>query len=105
MERGDVWRGTADCPLGGGTGACRPRVGMTTYRAAGAEHKPDPSTYLCCECAEPWPCTLATEYLIVSTPDRLQLALRMWKELNQAIDVIGDLPPAELFRRFLRWVR
>ena len=77
---------------------------MTADMDSDADHTADPWTYLCCVCAEPWPCPQATEYLINSTPDRVQLAIRMWEELDRAIEVLGYLPPAELFRRFLKWV-
>ncbi|GIE80926.1 hypothetical protein Aph02nite_68760 [Actinoplanes philippinensis] len=77
---------------------------MTDPLAAGAAHQPDPATYACLACTLPWPCTPARDYLVASTPDRVQLAMRMWDELEKVAGLDGQ-HPADLFDRFLRWMR
>ncbi|GID51118.1 hypothetical protein Aca07nite_83930 [Actinoplanes capillaceus] len=70
-----------------------------------AEHQPDPATYDCLACEKEWPCDPAREFLLLSTPDRVQLAIRMWTELEHAAGVLRAEPPSVLFERFLRWAR
>jgi hypothetical protein len=71
----------------------------------GAGHQPDPATYDCLSCEKPWPCDPAREYLLLSTPDLVQLNVRLWLELETAAGVLGHEPPAVLFERFLKWAR
>jgi hypothetical protein len=76
---------------------------VTADVSTGAEHQPDPATYACGACALPWPCAPARDYLIATTPDHVQLAMRMWDELERAARALADRHPADLFDRFLRW--
>jgi hypothetical protein len=73
--------------------------------AGGAEHRADSATYDCLACEKAWPCDPAREYLLVSTPDAVQLSIRMWMELEKAAGVLQCEPPGVLFDRFLRWAR
>jgi hypothetical protein len=72
---------------------------------AGAEHQPVAATYDCRACAENWPCAAARAYLLATTPDRVQLAMRLWDELEAAAGVLADEGPTHLFERFLKWSR
>jgi hypothetical protein len=67
-----------------------------------AEHRPAPSTYDCRACHEAWPCEPARQYLITTTPDRLQLLWRMASEL-EAASLVLDAP--DLWHRFVGWAR
>jgi hypothetical protein len=77
---------------------------MTAEVGAEAEHQPDPLTYACSACTLPWPCAPARDYLVATTPDRVQLAMRMWDELEKVAG-LADQHPADLFDRFLRWMQ
>ncbi|MEU4560576.1 hypothetical protein AB0F72_19545 [Actinoplanes sp. NPDC023936] len=68
-------------------------------------HLPDRATYDCVRCNQEWPCETAREYLKESTPDPVQLAIRLWVELDEAVLVLSQQAPAALFQRFLRWAR
>ena len=37
--------------------------------------------------------------------DRVQLAILMWANMDEAIADLPAGPPSELFERFLRWTR
>jgi hypothetical protein len=76
---------------------------MTT--TTGVDHQPSPATYDCRSCERPWPCDAAREYLASTTPDTVQLGMRLWVELEQAAAVLRHEPPAVLFDRFLKWAR
>jgi hypothetical protein len=78
---------------------------MTPETATGAAHQPDSATYDCRVCVQKWPCAPARRYLLATTPDRVQLAMRMWDELESAAGVLGHEPPVHLFDRFLKWSR
>jgi hypothetical protein len=78
---------------------------MTSETVAGADHRPDTATYDCRACGHKWPCAAARTYLLATTPDPVQLAMRLWDELEAAAGVLADEPPAHLFERFLRWSR
>jgi len=79
--------------------------GVTSKTVAGAEHQPDSATYRCRACAQSWPCGPARTYLLATTPDPVQLAMRLWDELERAAGVLTDEPPVHLFERFLKWSR
>jgi hypothetical protein len=70
-----------------------------------ADHQPDPASYDCRSCERPWPCDPAREHLISTTPDAVQLGIRLWMELEHAAAVLRHEPPSVLFDRFLRWAR
>jgi len=78
---------------------------MTAPPVAGGEHQPDAKTYDCRACAQQWPCDASRMYLMASTPDAVQLAIRLWDELERAAGVLFDVPPRLLFERFLKWSR
>ncbi|MEU4557191.1 hypothetical protein AB0F72_02295 [Actinoplanes sp. NPDC023936] len=67
------------------------------------DHQPDPSTYNCLSCAKEWPCDPAREHLKATTSDPVQLAMRLWDELEDAAHVLANEPPSVLFERFLKW--
>ncbi|MBB2940622.1 hypothetical protein FB565_000326 [Actinoplanes lutulentus] len=69
------------------------------------KHQPDRATYNCLSCDKAWPCDPAREYLVASTPDPVQLAMRLWMEIEDAAHVLADESPAALFERFLKWAR
>ncbi|WP_433832280.1 hypothetical protein ACQP2E_15730 [Actinoplanes sp. CA-015351] len=69
------------------------------------EHQPDKATYYCLNCDKDWPCDPAREYLLTSTPDPVQLAMRLRIELEDAAYVLAHEPPVVLFDRFLKWSR
>ncbi|GIE29400.1 hypothetical protein Ait01nite_024450 [Actinoplanes italicus] len=73
--------------------------------ATGAEHQPDPATYDCRSCDRTWPCDPAREHLLSTTPDAVQLGIRLWAELENAAAVLRHEPPSVLFERFLSWAR
>jgi hypothetical protein len=70
-----------------------------------AGHQADPASYDCRSCELPWPCEPAREYLLSTTPDAVQLGIRLWVELEQAAGVLRHEPPSALFDRFLKWAR
>lgn len=78
---------------------------VTAETATGFEHQPDPETYDCRACRQKWPCAAARRYLLATTPDPIQLAMRLWTELERAAAVLVDHPPKQLFERFLKWSR
>jgi hypothetical protein len=71
----------------------------------GAGHQPDQATYDCVACDKPWPCDPAREHLLGSTPDAVQLSMRLWTELEHAAGPLRHELPAVLFDRFLKWSR
>ncbi|GIE35367.1 hypothetical protein Ait01nite_084120 [Actinoplanes italicus] len=78
---------------------------MSGAIGSGADHQADPAGYDCRACEKPWPCDPAREYLLSTTPDPVQLNMRLWLELETAAGVLRHEPPAELFERFLKWAR
>lgn len=78
---------------------------MTVGVDLGRFHRADPATYDCLSCDKPWPCDPAREYLVTSTPDRVQLATHLGAELERAVGVLRHEPPAALYERFIEWTR
>ncbi|GGN59601.1 hypothetical protein GCM10010112_14810 [Actinoplanes lobatus] len=74
---------------------------MTVCQAAGLAHQPNPCTYDCRGCGEPWPCGRARAYLL-ATNDRVSLLLRMAIELEEASLVLTG---EDLYQRFVLWAR
>jgi hypothetical protein len=65
-------------------------------------HTAERPSWDCRSCGNPWPCDHARERL-VTTMDRIDLAISMWASLEVACSDIPDGPPAELFDRFIKW--
>lgn len=72
---------------------------------AGSDHLPDRATYDCHACGKPWPCDPAREHLMTHMPDRIDRAIRLWDELENAIYTLPPEPLDVLLDRFLRWAR
>lgn len=58
----------------------------------------------CLTCREPWPCWLARKALAASMPS-MQLGMFTWMCLEEAAGDLPDLTPADLYDRFLAWMR
>ncbi|MDI6101610.1 hypothetical protein QLQ12_23600 [Actinoplanes sp. NEAU-A12] len=67
-----------------------------------AEHTPDRPSWDCRSCGRPWPCDPARERL-VREHGRVELAVLMWDQLEEAAREMPHTPASELFDRFLRW--
>jgi hypothetical protein len=68
------------------------------------DHTAERPSWDCRSCGKPWPCAPAREGLVAEM-DRVQLAIYMWANMDEAIADMPVTPPSELFERFLRWTR
>lgn len=89
--------------------AARPRPAddpRTTlaYEHATRDHRPTRPTWTCHNCGKPWPCDPARERLLRLVP-ALRLAVMMNARLEQAAGDLRDVPPGELWIRFVAWTR
>jgi hypothetical protein len=69
---------------------------------AADEHTPDRPSWDCRFCGKPWPCDSARERM-AGEMDRVQLAIYMWSQLDEAVRDLQKCPPSERFERFIRW--
>ncbi len=74
---------------------------MTTVVEAD-EHVAERPSWDCLSCGKPWPCDPARECLMAEM-DRVQLAIYMWANLDEAIPDMPKGLPSELFERFISW--
>jgi hypothetical protein len=77
---------------------------LVRIERVGVEHQPDPATYDCQSCKEPWPCIPSLAYLRRYGGDTMQLSIDMWIHLEKACYVLPKAHPTYLFGRFLRWI-
>jgi hypothetical protein len=66
------------------------------------DHTADRPSWDCRCCGQPWPCDPAREALIAEM-DRVQLAIYMWVNLEEAVQDMPKGPADELFERFIKW--
>jgi hypothetical protein len=68
-----------------------------------AEHTADRPSWDCHRCGKPWPCDPAREQLATELGP-VQLSVYMWASMEEAAGDLPDMPSAEFFDRFLRWI-
>jgi hypothetical protein len=66
------------------------------------DHMPERPSWDCRCCGRSWPCDPARERLAAEL-DRVQLAILMWTNLEEAVADMPHGPMSELFDRFIRW--
>ena len=66
------------------------------------DHTAERPSWDCRSCGKPWPCDPARERLIAEL-DRVQLAIYMWVNLEEAAHDMPKGPADELFERFIKW--
>lgn len=69
-----------------------------------SDHEPVKPSWDCETCGAAWPCDPAREHLAAYL-GRIALAVHMSQRLDQASGDLQNVPPAELFGRFLSWTR
>lgn len=68
-------------------------------------HVPERPAWTCRHDGQPWPCPGARVHLACQY-DPVTLSVVMGQHLHNAVRDLGDrVPPAELWARFLAWVR
>lgn len=73
---------------------------------SGDNHWPVKPSWRCALCDEPWPCGPGRAQIIAETGGaRVDLALYMAIGMIEAARAEPMIPPADLYRRFLGWVR
>lgn len=97
LERPD-----ADDPAAADGAAADPRA--TVANPADLDHQPVRPLWICGVCEQPWPCPAACRHLS-ATMNSAQLGLFMVACLHQATADGLDEVPAQLYRRFLSWIR
>lgn len=85
-----------------GAGTAHPRAGAVTEIADAGGHGAERPSWDCRSCGKPWPCDPAREHL-AGEMDRVQLAILMWANMDEAIPDLPAHPPSELFDRFIGW--
>jgi hypothetical protein len=66
------------------------------------DHIPHRPSWDCRSCGRPWPCDAARERL-TREHSRMELALLMWDQIEEAARDMPQTPASALFDRFLRW--
>ena len=69
-----------------------------------SDHEPARPSWDCDTCGRAWPGDPAREHMATYL-GRIALAVHMCERLDQAAGDLGNVPPAELFGRFLSWTR
>lgn len=113
-----------------GRRACKPRPGVLTSVAGGGtvnpeeptrplatyrgfnmrfptdppEHLPLQPSWTCANCAEEWPCEAAKKKLLDESDSPTQLAMLMWRYLDDYLKDQGERMKGS-FERFLSWTR
>jgi hypothetical protein len=69
-----------------------------------SDHEPQKPSWDCGTCGKPWPCDPAREHMAAYL-GRVALAVYMCQRLDEAAGDLRNVPPSELFERFLSWTR
>jgi hypothetical protein len=68
------------------------------------EHRPLQPSWTCANCGEQWPCQPAKDRLIAESDSATQLAITMWRYLEDyLLDDVSRMKDS--FERFLGWTR
>lgn len=69
-----------------------------------AEHEPAKPSWDCQRCGDRWPCEPARDHMVMYL-GRIALAVHMADCLYEAAGDLRNLPPGQLFQRFVKWTR
>jgi hypothetical protein len=74
--------------------------------AVTTEHTPATPSWLCACCGDPWPCPPARDAALVDRAGSLiAVTLAMAVPMTAALRDLPHLPPQDVYRRFVGWVR
>jgi hypothetical protein len=68
------------------------------------DHIAERPSWDCVACGKPWPCDPARKALTAEM-NRVQLAMYLWGNLEEAVGDVPGMPVAEAYERFIAWTR